>query len=108
MFEDGVWSSTGAPLNRGLGNAQGVVRSAGNAIWASWQENEPRPDGHFNTHMYVQRVAPPGGPATEVWAGTAIGPGSTETVQAAGRRWVLYMPAATGRRALTVAVEPLG
>ena len=25
----------------------------------------------------------------------------------AGRRWVLYMPAATLRRALTVAVEPL-
>jgi hypothetical protein len=83
------------------------VRAVGRSIWASWQENEPRDDGLFDTHAYVKQVAPESGVPTEVWAGVSIGPGSIETVRGAGGRWVLYMPAATARRALTVAVKPL-
>ncbi|HMJ96386.1 MAG TPA: hypothetical protein VK486_11065 [Thermoleophilaceae bacterium] len=107
VLEHRTWRATGDPLNRGAGNAQGVVRAAGDAIWASWQESAPRDDGLFDTHMYVQQVAPGLGPARAVWAGSSIGPGSIETVQAAGRLWVLYLPAAKGRKALSVAVQPL-
>jgi hypothetical protein len=107
VLRNETWNAMRAPLNRSTGNAQGTLSAAGGAVWATWQENRPRDDGLFDTHMYAQRVAPERGPARELWAGTSIGPGSMEAVEAAGRRWVLYMPAAKGRKALSVAVEPL-
>lgn len=107
VLTGGVWGVADGLLNRGVGNAQGVLTAGGGAVWASWQENEQRADRLFNTRMYAQRVAPRVGEATEVWAGTSIGPGSIETAEAIGRRWILYMPAANGRSALSVAVEPL-
>jgi hypothetical protein len=100
-WSDGAW------LSRGLGHAQGVVRVEGGEVWATWQENQPRDDGLFDTVMYAQKVAPVAARAIKVWAGASIGPGSVETVRGAGRRWVLYMPAAQDRKALTVAVKPL-
>ena len=108
VFRNGAWAAAGGPVNRGKGNAQGTLSVAEGAVWISWQENEARPDGLFRTRMYVQPVAPGEGRARRVWAGTSIGPGAIEIVQAIGRRWILYMPAARGRRALTVAVKPLG
>ena len=102
-----TWLPVGGFLNRGPGNAQGVLRVAGGDVWATWQENEPRDDGLFNTRVYAQRIAPQFGSPLAVWAGASIGPGSVETVQGAGRRWVLYMPRAPGRRALTVGVKAL-
>jgi hypothetical protein len=107
VLERESWRALGAPLNRSAGHAQGALRAGGGSLWATWQEHDQRDDGLFDTHMYVQRIAPTPTTASEVWAGTTVGPGSIETVQAAGRRWVLYTPAAKGRRALTVAVEPL-
>jgi hypothetical protein len=103
----GRWSVAAARLNAGAGSAQGVLRLGAGSVWAAWQENEPRDDGLFDTHMYVRPVAPAGRPATEVWSGASIGPGTIETVEGGGRTWVLYMPGAPGRRALTVALEPL-
>ena len=102
-----VWTPLGGALNRGPGHAQGALRVAGGEAWAAWQENEPRQDGLFNTRVYAQRVAPEPHSPHAVWSGVSIGPGSVEVVQGAGRRWVLYMPRAAGRRALTVAVKPL-
>ncbi len=102
------WSQLGDPLNRGAGNAQGVLRVTRGEVWAAWQENEPRDDGLFDTRVFAQRMAPDIGAPRSVWAGASIGPGSVEVVQGAGRRWVLYMPQASTRRALTVAVKPLG
>jgi hypothetical protein len=107
VLEHRSWSPAAGPLNRGLGNAQGVVSAAGSGIWASWQENAPRDDGLFDTHIYAQQVAPEAGAARELWAGTSIGPGSVETVRAVGRLWELYMPAAKRRKALGVAVVAL-
>jgi hypothetical protein len=107
VLRDGVWSSVNPGLNRDRGSAQGVLRVVGGAVWAAWQENEPRDDGLFNTRMYAQRVAPVASHPREIWSGTSIGPGSIETVQGAGRRWTLYMPGAPRRRGLTVAVKPL-
>ena len=107
VLRGAVWSQVGELLNRGAGNAQGVLSVAGRAVWAAWQENEPRDDGLFNTRMYFRRVAPVAGRAREVWAGASIGPGSVETVRGAGRQWILYMPEASARRRLTVAVKPL-
>jgi hypothetical protein len=101
------WTRLGGPLNRGAGTAQGVIRVNRGSVWAAWQENALRDDGRFDTHMYVRRVAPTSGRARKVWAGTSIGPGSIESVQGAGRQWVLYMPRARGRTGLTVAVKPL-
>ena len=107
VLERGHWRQVGGPLNRGAGHAQGVLRRIGRSVWAVWQENAPRDDGLFDTRMFVPKVAPAGGPAREIWAGTSIGPGSTEVARGAGRDWVLYMPGVSGRRALTVAVKPL-
>lgn len=101
------WTQVGGPLNRGAGNAQGVLRVNGGSVWAAWQENAPRSDGRFDTRMYVQRVAPSTGTPEEVWSGGSIGPGSIETVQAAGSHWVLYMPQTRGRQGLSVAVRRL-
>jgi hypothetical protein len=106
-FEGGNWTLILGPLNRSSGNAQGVVRVNGHSVWAAWQENAPRPDGRFDTRMYVQRVAPVPGAAEKIWSGISIGPGSMETVQGAGSRWVLYMPQARRRAGLTVAVSRL-
>ena len=33
------WSQLGDPLNRGAGNAQGVLRVSRREVWAAWQEN---------------------------------------------------------------------
>jgi hypothetical protein len=101
------WTQVGGPLNRGPGNAQGVLRVNGRSVWAAWQESAPRRDGRFDTRMYVQRVAPRPAAAKRIWSGVSIGPGSIETVQAAGGHWVLYMPQARGRPGLTVAVSRL-
>jgi hypothetical protein len=105
-LDDEDWSRLGKPLNRGPGNAQGVLRVNGGSVWAGWQEHDPREDGLFDTHMYVQKLAPAPGEAREVWAGTSIGPGNIETVVGAGSQSVLYMPQAQGRRGLTVRVRP--
>jgi hypothetical protein len=108
LLDEETWMQVGPPLSRSTGNAQGGLSAVGGEVWASWQENRPRDDGRFNTRMFVQRIAPAAGSARALWAGVSIGPGSIETVKAAGRRWVLYMPAAKRGAALTVAVEPLG
>jgi hypothetical protein len=101
------WSLAAGPLNRGAGNAQGLLSLSAGSVWAAWQEHGPMSGGLFRTRIYAQLVAPVVGAVRRVWAGRSIGPGSVEVVQGAGRRWVLYMPAARAHRALTVAVKPL-
>jgi hypothetical protein len=107
VLADRKWSPVGRPLNRTAGNAQGVLRINDNAVWASWQEHQPRRDGLFDTRLYVQRVARRSGGARRVWDGASIGPGSIETVAGAEGQSVLYMPSSDGRRGLTVRVGRL-
>ena len=107
-LEHASWSRVGAVLNSGPGNAQGSVSVNGRSVWAAWQQHDPRPDGLFDARIYVQSLAPAGGTADPVWHGISLGPGDVRTVDALGGRWVVYMPQATGRNALTVRVEPLG
>jgi hypothetical protein len=102
------WSSPSKPLNRGAGNAQGIVELTGESVWAAWQQHDPAADGLFETAMYVQQIAPKPRAARLVWSGRSLGPGRVETVRALGGRWVLYTPKLTGRNALTVRVKRLG
>lgn len=107
VLSAGRWARLGAPLNEGLGNAQGVLSASRGAVWATWQENALRPDGRFDTRVYARQVAPRRGDARMVWQGVTIGPGSVETVHGAGGQSVLYMPSAAGGRRLTARVDSL-
>lgn len=107
VLDGSRWRRLGRPLNRGDGSAQGVLRVNDGAVWAAWQENAPRDDGRFDTEIYTKRIASSPRSAELVWSGVTIGPGDVETVTGAGRRWLLYSPAAPGgRNALTARVEP--
>jgi hypothetical protein len=98
-----------AHLSSGAGNAQGRLDLAGGRLWATWQEDDPRPDGRFRAGIYAARVSPRGQFRRKVklWQGISIGPGSTQVVAFRGRLLALFMPASRDGKGLRTALRVL-
>lgn len=108
--ERGPWEQvTGAPLNRGPGNAQGRVDFAAGKIYASWQQHELGRRG-FDARYFVAEIAPEDGrigTVREVWRGRSIGPGDMAVTEALGKPWLLHMPQPPGSTGLRPTVMSL-
>jgi len=84
----------GRALNRGDGKAQGTLSRAAGALWATWQQNDQRRDGRFNTTVFVARIR---GQSARVatprrlWHGVSLGPSDATVVEGSGRAWALYV-----------------
>ena len=96
-------------VSSGSGNAQGRLDLAGGAVWATWQEHDPRADGRFQASIYAAEISPTGRVRGKIrlWRGISIGPGSTQVIEFQGRPVALYMRASDDGRGLQAAVRTL-
>lgn len=102
-------ASRAAKLSVGAGNAQGRLDLAGNEVWATWQEDDPRPDGRFRASIFAARLGPEGDLQRRIslWRGISIGPGSTQVVEFRDEPVALYMRSSTNGRGLQATVRAL-
>lgn len=88
------WRAPRRPLNRGSGNAQGLIAITSRGPRAIWQEHKPLKAGGFDARVYVAEISRATGAATarrRLWAGRSIGPGEANIVEGRGHAWALYL-----------------
>jgi hypothetical protein len=97
------------PLSTGRGNAQGQLHLLGDAVWATWQEDDPRKDGRFHASIYAAELDPTGRVRRKIqlWQGLSIGPGSTQVIEFEGRTVALYMRSSSNGRGLQATIRNL-
>jgi hypothetical protein len=95
------------PLSTGAGNAQGQLHLAGDRLWATWQEDDPRKDGRFRATIYAAELSPTGDVRRKIrlWRGLSIGPGSTQVVEFQGETLALYMRSSSNGRGLQATIK---
>jgi hypothetical protein len=96
-------------LSADAGNAQGRLDLVGGRVWATWQEQDPRKGGGFQTGVFAAELTPKGRLRRKVrlWRGVSIGPGSIQIVEFQGRTLALYMRSSSNGRGLQETVTNL-
>lgn len=89
-------------LNRGRGNAQGVLTKGDPHLRVVWQENHPRTGGAFDSRILTSTLRADGtlGRRRLLWSGISIGPGSAGVFRIGHRAWAYFLRG--GRRGTLV------